>query len=156
MTVLKLGLAAAVMAAVFGGAAVAAPATLTSVVMKETVTRDAEGHVVNALTPPVKITPGDHVVYVVTYKNGATKPATGVVITNPIPSNLEYTGFGDGPAPLVSTDNRVFAPLNQLKALHGGAEVMATPADVTAVQWVIADAIPPGGQARMSFRAKLK
>jgi uncharacterized repeat protein (TIGR01451 family) len=155
MTILRLSLAAAITAAM-GGAALAAPTTLTSDVMKETVTRDAAGHVVNALTPPVKITPGDHVVYVVTYKNGAAKPATGVVVTNPIPANLEYAGSDDTPAPLVSVDNKVFAPLSQLKARHSGAQAAATPADVTAVQWVIADAVPPGGEAKMTFRAKLK
>jgi len=155
MTLLKLTTAALVMAA-FGGAAHAAPATLTNEVMKETIGRDASGRVVNELVKPLKITPGDHVVYVVTYKNGAAKPATGVVVTNPIPSNLEYAGSDDTPAPLVTVDNKVFAPLSQLKARHSGAPAAATPADVTAVQWVIAEAVPPGGQAKMTFRAKLK
>ena len=95
-------------------------------------------------------------VYVLTYRNGAAKPATGVVVTNPIPADMEFAGPADGPAPLVSVDNKTFAPLDTLKARHGEAEAPATYADVKAVRWTLADAVPAGGQARMSFRAKLK
>jgi uncharacterized repeat protein (TIGR01451 family) len=147
---------AALGAASLATTVVAAPVTLTTTVMKEVVTRDAGGQVVTALARPLKITPGDHVVYILTYKNGGSKPASHVVVTNPIPADLEYAGSSDGPTPLVSVDNKTFAPLNQLKDVHGGVVTAATAADVIAVQWALVDPVPAGGQMRMTFRAKLK
>ena len=139
-------LAASVLATMMAVAAVAQPATLTTTVMKQTLSRDAAGHVVTSLAPTVRAAPGDQLVYVVTYKNSADKPATGIVVTNAVPAEVEYLGAGDGPAPLVSLDSRSFVK----------ADASTPVGEVAAVQWIIPEAIPAGGEARMSFRAKVR
>ncbi len=109
------------------------------------------------LQPAGRATPGDQVVYVITYRNDADKPAEHVAITNPLAANLTYLGSTDGPTPLVSVDGQTFAALSQL-SVRGpdGAPAPARTGDVSALRWSLAQALPAGAQARFTFRAMLK
>ncbi len=131
-------------------------ATLTSTVFKEVETPGPKGAVMS-LKPAARVTPGDQVVYVLTYRNGGARAADGVVVTNPLAQDLVYAGPADSHPPMVSIDGQTFGPLASLsKAGAGGARVAAVPADVTSIRWTFDQPVPAGGQVQLSFRARLK
>jgi uncharacterized repeat protein (TIGR01451 family) len=130
----------------------AGEATLTSAVFKEAETRAPDGRVTVSLKPAARVTPGDQVVYVLTYRNGDTRPAEGVVVTNPLDKGLVYAGPADAKPPMVSVDGQTFGPLASLT--KAGAPAAA--ADVTTLRWRLDQPVPAGGEARLSFRARLK
>jgi len=139
------------------GAARAGEATLTSAVFKEVETPRPGGGVAMALKPAAKITPGDQIVYVLTYRNGGAHPTDGVVVTNPLAKDLVYAGPADSRPPQVSVDGQTFGPLVGLtKATAGGAIRPATNADITTLRWRLDQPVPAGGEVQLSFRARLK
>lgn len=130
----------------------AAPASLSNAAYRET---EAKGDA--ALVPLARVMPGDRVVYVLTYRNGGDRPQTGVVISNPLPPGVEYAGPRDGAPPETSVDGgRSFGALAALAVERDGAARPAGMADVTALRWVLPDPVPPGGEVRLSYRARLK
>ncbi len=148
MNLKHLALSAACAVALVGPA-VAGVATLTNHVFKE------DGSKLEALA---KASPGQQVVYVMIYHNGAPKPAERVVLNSPVPQGLQYAGPRDGPVPEVSVDGgQSFGPLASLKVrTASGAQSSAGMADVNSLRWTLASAVAPGGDARVSFRARVR
>lgn len=134
----------------------AGEASLTSAVFKEVESRGPDGRATVALKPAARVTPGDQVVYVLTYHNGGDKPAEGVVVTNPLAANLVYAGPADALPPQASIDGQTFGPLATLTKTSAGATTKAVAADVTALRWTLAQPVPAGGEVKLSFRARLK
>lgn len=131
-------------------------ATLTSAVFKEVETPGPNGAVMSR-KPAARVTPGDQVVYVLTYRNGGTRPADGVVVTNPLAKDLVYAGPADARPPMVSIDGQTFGPLAALsKTGANGARVAAAAADVTSIRWTFDQPVPAGGEVQLAFRARLK
>jgi uncharacterized repeat protein (TIGR01451 family) len=134
----------------------AGEASLSSAVFKEVESRSPDGRASVALKPAVRVTPGDQVVYVLTYHNGGDKPAEGVVVTNPLAANLVYAGPADALPPQVSIDGQTFGPLATLTKISAGVTAKAVAADVTTLRWTLTQPIPAGGEVKLSFRARLK
>ena len=131
-------------------------ATLTSAVFKEVETPGPKGAVMSR-KPASRSRRASRSFYVLTYRNGGTRPADGVVITNPLAQDLVYAGPADTRPPLVSIDGQTFGPLASLsKAKAGGASAPATAADVKAIRWTLDQPVPAGGEVQLSFRARLK
>src|SRR6478672_11410120 len=74
--------------------------SLTARVLQEKTVEEAGVKRV-VLVPAGNVTPGDEVVYDLSYANGGAKPAEQVVLTNPVPATLEYVS---GDSALVSVD----------------------------------------------------
>lgn len=153
---IKTLLLATTVAGLLAHAAHAGEATLSTAVFKEVETRAADGKVTTQLKPAARVTPGDQVVYVLTYRNGGQQPAEGVVINNPIAKDLTYAGPADAKPPLVSIDGQTFGPLATLTKAGANGAVPAAVADVTTLRWTFAQPVPAGGEVQMSFRARLK
>jgi uncharacterized repeat protein (TIGR01451 family) len=150
---LFLGLAAFLTPA----AALAAPdVSISSTAFVEHIVKDAAGTPKTVLEPPKMVTPGDHVVFVLTYRNGGTQPATGFVINNPLPASVSFEG-SEGIQPIVSVDGgKSWGTLASLKVAQPDGTVRpATPADVTHLRWTFA-AIAPGQAGKLSFRGVVK
>jgi len=145
------------LAAIFmPAAAMAAPAvTIDSTAFVERTVQDASGKK-TVLEPPKLVTPGDRVVFVLTYKNGGAQPATGFVINNPLPAAVSYES-SDGAPPVVSVDGgKSWGALATLKITQpDGTMRPATPADVTHLRWTFAT-IAPGQSGKLSFRGVVK
>jgi hypothetical protein len=116
-----------------------------------------DGKTDNKLFAPDQVLPGDALVFMLEYKNPATKPATAFVINNPIPANVQYTGT-EQPWAVVSADGgKTFGPLSTLKVKGADGKIRpAGFADVTHVRWKFAQAIPAGGTGRVSFYGVVK
>jgi len=131
--------------------------SLSSEVFVEKTKPDAQGKPVVSLEPPAVVTPGDKLVFVLSYKNAGAEPATGFILTNPIPAAVSFTAAeGDGAA--VSVDGgKSWGQLAALKVAEAnGTSRPATPADVTHVRWTFGRAIAVGEAGKLRFRGVVK
>jgi uncharacterized repeat protein (TIGR01451 family) len=145
-------------AAVPAAAAPGQPVKITATVLAEARQAAKDGTVQLRLVPAGHVVPGDHVVYQLTVSNSGSKPATGVVIANPVPAGMQYAGPAAGsPVPDVSVDGKTFGPLASLRiATAGGGVRPAAAADVRVVRWQLAQPVAAGGARQVAFRALLK
>jgi uncharacterized repeat protein (TIGR01451 family) len=147
----------AILALVAPAEALAAdPVSLTTKVMVEHVKRDTAGHPQKVLEEARKVVPGEALVFEFSYRNGGAKPATGFVITDPLPANVAFAG-NETPGAVYSVDGgKSWGALATLRVptAHGGARA-ATSADVNGIRWVF-PAIPAGGAGKVTFRGLVK
>lgn len=107
------------------------------------------------------VVPGDTVIFTNTYANTGKDPATGVVITNPVPEHMIYAeGSAEGKGAKIdfSVDKgKSYAPAVKLKIKGAdGKERPATAADYTHIRWTLEKPVEKGGKGSISFRAKVK
>ena len=152
MLIKKLMMSAAIAIAATSSAHAAGVSLSASVLQERMV--DIDGKPTLRLLPAARVTPGDAVVYQLSYTNGGTKVAEDVILTNPLPAGLEFVA-ADGAQ--VSVDGaRNFGSLDSLRVtLADGATRAATAHDVTHLRWSLA-AIAPGTSGSVRFRARLK
>ena len=134
-------------------ASAAEDVTLSSKVLVERVKTGPDGKTATVREEPGVVTPGDRLVFVIGYRNGGAKPATGFTLTNPVPAAVAYTGTED-PAAAVSVDGgKTWGALAALRVAQAdGTSRPATAADVTHVRWSFSQAIAPGASGDLSFR----
>ena len=140
-------------------AATAAPndVTLNNAVFVEHVRVDAQGRRTVALDPPQVVTPGDHLVFVLTYRNGGAQPATGFAVTNPIPPAVAFERSDDANAVVSVEGGGTWGALATLTvAQPDGSRRPAVAADVTHVRWTFSQPIPAGAEGRLTFRGVVK
>ena len=140
-----------------GAASAQTGVSLGNDVFVERVTVDAQGRSTTALEPPAVVTPGDHLVFVLTYRNGGQQPATGFVVTNPIPSAVAFERV-EGDQAVVSVDGgRNWGALAALSVAQAdGSRRAAVAADVTHVRWSFSRPIAAGEEGRLRFRGIVK
>ncbi len=108
-----------------------------------------------------KIVPGDIVMFAMTYRNNGKQPATGVVVTDPIPQHMVYvdkSAEGKGTAIDFSVDGgKTYNSPEKLRLKDAtGKTRPALAQDYTHVRWVVKGAVPPGGSGMVSFKARVK
>lgn len=131
--------------------------SLTSEVLVEHVKQQADGSSRVVREEPRIVTPGDKLVFVLSYRNGGAEPATGFVVTNPIPASVAFIG-GESEGAIVSVDGgKSWGALASLKvANEDGSLRPATAADVTHIRWSFAQPIAAGRAGQLSFRGVVK
>lgn len=130
---------------------------LASNVFVERVKQDPSGKSSTVLEPPRIVTPGDKLVFELSYRNRGAQPAADFVVTNPIPDAVAYAG-AEGEGGVVSVDGgRTWGPLAALKIKQAdGTMRAAQPSDVTHVRWTFTRAIASGEAGKLSFRGIVK
>ena len=154
-------IAAVLMATAAASAAVSAaagPLQVTSSILVESRSAAADGTTRITLVKPTRVTPGDKVIFVLSYRNTGKQPLANVVLANPLPAAIAYRSANPGsPAPEVSVDGATFGALDTLRVRSlDGSTRAASPNDVTSVRWRIANPIPAGSQGQFAFQAVLK
>ena len=131
--------------------------SLTSEVLVEHVKQQADGSSQIVREEPKVVTPGDKLVFLLSYRNGGAEPATGFVVTNPIPASVAFSG-GESEGAIVSVDGgKSWGPLASLKvANEDGSLRPATASDVTHIRWSFAQPIAAGRAGQLSFRGVVK
>lgn len=130
---------------------------LTSEVLVERVTTDANGAQRVSLEAPGVVTPGDRLMFVLRYRNTSGAPATDFVVTNPIPESVSFNGSESAGAVHSVDGGRNWGALAALTIANpDGSRRAATPADVTHVRWHFAQAIPAGQSGELRFRGVVK
>ena len=107
------------------------------------------------------VAPGDAVIFTTRYLNKGDKPATGVVLTNPIPEHMLYldgSAEGSGTRIDFSVDGgRSYGDPGKLTVKEAdGRQRPAVAADYTQIRWTLAGAVAPAAAGSVSFRAKVK
>ena len=130
---------------------------LTSEVFVERTTTDANGASRVSLEPPGVVTPGDRLVFVLTYRNNGASPAADFAVTNPIPESVVFAGTESAGAVYSVDGGRTWGALAALtiRAADGTSRA-ATLADVTHVRWRFAQAIAAGNGGQLRFRGTVK
>jgi uncharacterized repeat protein (TIGR01451 family) len=106
---------------------------------------------------PKVVTPGDRLVFELSYKNVGAEPATGFTITDPIPSSVAFAGDETAGAVFSADGGRTWGSLATLRvAQPNGGSRPASFADVTHIRWVLARPIPAGASGSVSFRGVVK
>lgn len=95
-----------------------------------------------SLEPAARLTPGDRVVYVMTwYRTGGSGSFT---VTNPLPRSVYFQGSADGDEQVSTDGGRTWGKLGAIRV----AGRLATPEDVTHVRWRIAS---PQASGRIAY-----
>jgi uncharacterized repeat protein (TIGR01451 family) len=142
----------------------AAKVVLTSAAMIERVEIGADGKEVSTLKTPsdVIITPGDRVVFTLSYQNNGPLPATAFRATNPMPGPIQFVSVLEEWADISVDGGKNWGKLAQMtvaaKSADGVSDVTrpATAEDVTHVRWVFPQAIAPGAKGTLSYRGVVK
>jgi uncharacterized repeat protein (TIGR01451 family) len=141
----------------WAGAAWAEDVSLSSDVFVERVETDGQGKNKIVLEAPKLVTPGDKLLFVLSYKNGSAAPAADFVINNPIPAAVSFAGTDSQEALLSIDGGKSWGALASLKVNGAdGAPRPARPEDVTNIKWQFSRPIPAGGEGKLSFRGVVK
>jgi uncharacterized repeat protein (TIGR01451 family) len=131
--------------------------TLASEVFVEKTVKDAKGAAKVVREAPKVVTPGDKLVFVLSYKNQGAQPATGFTVTNPVPAAVAFAGAESGGSDVSVDGGKSWGQLAALTiAQPDGTRRAAAPADVTHVRWDFAQPIAAGAGGTLSFRATVK
>ena len=142
--------------------AVAAGISLEIDVAREVAEIDADGLEVTRLVPIDSAMPGDVVIYTITYTNTGSDVVENVVITDPLPTAVQYVpGSVSGAAGAdfaVSVDGgqNFSAPTEALVVHQDAGPRPAEPGDYTHLRWVLADPISPGASGFVRFRTRIE
>jgi uncharacterized repeat protein (TIGR01451 family) len=138
-------------------ASAAVGVTLESQVFVERTTADAAGKPKTVLEPPKVVTPGDKLLFVISYRNGGAEPATGFVLTNPMPQAVAYAGSDASGADVSVDGGKNWGALAALRIANpDGTSRPAAQADVTHIRWRFSQAIPAGQGGKLSFRGTVR
>ncbi len=126
---------------------------LSSDVFVEKTVRHTDGSVAKILEEPKMVTPGDHLVFVVKYKNTGAAPAEKFVVTNPLPSAVAFNGTSDG-LEMVSIDGgKSWGFLSSTIVKNAaGEERPALMSDVTHIRWNLNRPLASGSEGKLVFR----
>lgn len=113
----------------------------------------ANGSVSVVREEPKLVTPGDKLVFVLTYKNAGPAPADSFVVTNPIPASVSFVA-SDSPGADFSVDGgKSWGSLAALKVKAADGRLRpAAASDISAIRWAFAKAIAVGGTGNLIFR----
>ena len=140
-----------------GAALAQSQVALTSNIFVERTTTGPDGAARTSLEAPGIVTPGDRLVFVLSYRNNAASPATDFVVTNPMPESVGFVAAESAGSVLSIDGGRSWGALGALSVRNAdGSSRPATPADVTHVRWRIAQPIPAGGSGELRFRGVVK
>lgn len=106
---------------------------------------------------PKMVVPGEHLLFVLNYKNEGATPADKFVVTNPIPQSVSFVASDSAGLDVSVDGGKSWGSLAslKLKAADGSLRA-ATAADVTHVRWVFARPIPVGGSGSLSFQGLVR
>lgn len=130
---------------------------LSSLVLVEKTTADADGKTKVTLQEPKVVTPGDRLIFILSYQNRGSAAASDFIVTNPLPSAVVYQGTADASAQVSIDGGKAWGTLASLKVADGPNRWRsARPEDVTHVRWTMKQPIPVGGQGKLSFRGVVR
>jgi uncharacterized repeat protein (TIGR01451 family) len=131
--------------------------SLSSKVLVEKVKNGPDGKAVTVREAPGVVVPGDKLVFVLSYRNGGSQPATGFTLTDPIPASIAFAGSEDSTAVVSVDGGKSWGPLATLKVVQAdGTSRPAVAADVTHIRWSFGRPIAAGSGGELSFRGVVK
>lgn len=137
--------------------ALAQGVTVDTRLFVETYATAKDGSIERKLTPAATVTPGDRLVYVVTYRNTGRQPVTDFVVTNPVPKHVAFAGEETAGAEMSVDGGKSWGALPTLRvAGPNGTTRAARREDVTHLRWRLPKPIGAGTDGQVTFKARLK
>jgi uncharacterized repeat protein (TIGR01451 family) len=111
--------------------------------------------------PAKKVPPGGAVIYTLRAENKGKKPATDVVVTDPIPEHMDYvdgSASSEGARLTFSADGgKTWAPKEKLQVKSKeGVTHAAAANEVTHIRWQFEKPLAPGESRAVEFRARVE
>lgn len=111
--------------------------------------------------PVDKAMPGTVVIFTTTFENRGQKPASNIVLNNPIPNDTEYqagSAFGDNTEITFSVDGgKTFGFAEHLKLIAAdGTQHIAPAKAYSHIRWTYKGALATGAQGVVGFKAAIK
>jgi len=130
-------------------------------VEKEIVVQMPDGTESITRAPAELVVPGERVVYTLNYTNDDAAPATDLVLTMPVPSEIKYMDGSatiDGAQVVYSADNgQTFASRAGVRVVGiDGNSRPASSEDITHIRWTVAGPLPVGETGTLSYKGILK
>jgi uncharacterized repeat protein (TIGR01451 family) len=127
----------------------------------EVTVKTADGREEVKRMPAAKVPPGTAVIYTLNAKNTSAAPVADVVMTDPIPAEMEYVdgsvSAADARVTFSVDGGKSFAAKEALKVKgEDGAMRAALPADFTHIRWQLEKPLAPGEVRAVSFRARVE
>lgn len=152
-----LFLLAGAMAVPAAAQATANAVAINSDVLVERTATDAAGRTQTTLEEPSTVVPGDHLVFVLRYRNNGAQPATDFVVTNPLPSAVAFDSSSDASATVSVDGGQTWGQLASLTVREADGTVRPARAnEVTHIRWAFTQPIPAGEAGRLMFRGVVK
>ncbi len=130
---------------------------LSSAVFVERQLIDNSGRSRVELLAPQVVTPGDRLVFILSYRNTGEKPATHFTVTNPLPQAVAYAGTPDEEAQISVDGGKNWGRLSMLRIREeDGRWRSARPEDVTHIRWILARPLRAGATGKLSFRGTVR
>ncbi|MEQ6341115.1 MAG: hypothetical protein M3A44_05525 [Gammaproteobacteria bacterium] len=134
---------------------------LKMVAEKEVETVNSSGKKELKRVEPALVTPGEEIIYTLSYSNTGKEIAKNIFITNPVPQHMAYkpnSAAGESTAIVYSLDGgKTFDKPENLKVrTSDGKERVAMAANYSHIRWIIQKPLPPGTKGDVSFRALLQ
>jgi uncharacterized repeat protein (TIGR01451 family) len=132
---------------------------ISGIAEKETEVIDKNGNKTSKRTRVDTAVPGDEIIYTITFENISTKPASNIVITNPIPNDTTYiSATGVNTEITFSIDgNNQYATTDKLIVTNKeGVTRLAVPSDYSHLRWAYTGELGVGKTGQVSFRAVIK
>ena len=127
---------------------------------KEQVKVTPNGEKVKEWVKAEKVVPGTVIRYVNTLNNSGNKPASTLVVSNPIPKNMEYVSDSAVCSSSCSVSYSIDGGINygQAEELYigvGEERHLAKASEYTDIRWVV-DSLDAGLQSSVEYKARLK
>jgi uncharacterized repeat protein (TIGR01451 family) len=111
--------------------------------------------------PAKKVPPGGAVIYTLRAENKGQKPATDVVVTDPIPEHMDYvdgSASTEGAKVTFSTDGgKTYHALDKLVVkTKDGSTRAALASEMTHIRWQFEKPLAPGESRSVEFRARVE
>jgi uncharacterized repeat protein (TIGR01451 family) len=136
--------------------------SISTTALQEVVVNDQNGHEQKNLKPVEKTAPGQEIVFKNEVSNNSNKPASNIVVTNPVP---EHMYFVDAYSKDAGTDLSYSADGGKTFGKAGVIQIMdatthtsraARPEEYTHVRWTLTHALAAGAKAEVGFKADVK
>jgi len=135
--------------------------TAKQTVEKEVVVQMPDGTESVTRGPAELVVPGERVVYTLNFTNDDAAPASDLILTMPVPTEIKYmdgTAIQDGAKTVYSADGgQSFSERAQLRKTGDDGNVRtATAEDITHIRWTVAGPVAVGESGNLSFKGILK
>lgn len=134
---------------------------LTNKVLKQVIKKDKKGNVTYDYVEPGTALPGDVMMYTITFENKGDKPATGIVINDPVPNNSQYrinsaTGKNTKISFSIDGGKNFGNPDDLVVKDKNGKEWKAKAEAYTNIRWLYNKPLTKGEKGIVSFKTKIK
>jgi len=130
---------------------------LSTDVFVEKVVKNSDGTETVNLEMPLKVVPGDRLIFVLKYRNVGDKAANDFVVTTPLPPAVAFQETFDGTEHVSVDGGKIWGKLQNLKIRNADGTIRnAEPEDVTHIRWSFSSDLSVGSQGKLTFRGVVR